>query len=321
VPVLEWSPLTPDDLDDLLDLSSDCLAHDGGLPQLATPEYLRQMFLGDLGIGGRDETGDLVAAGGLFWDERMRRTATGLVDPSLRRQGLGEELVRWCREQAEHQPIRALVENLSPEAEDLLAEAGMRQVFAETVMRHRLRHIPTVALPDGLRTAAFEEATADAFHTAYRRSFADRPGFPDTPREEWVEWLCSDPDFSPEHSRVALTEEGEPVGFVTLAGDWIEQVGVVPEQRGRGLGAHLVVRSLRVMHRQGFDMAWLCVNVDNPSRALYERLGFKASGTRARYEDLSAELADALPADASASAPADSTEHRPTGPSVALPEE
>jgi mycothiol synthase len=290
VPVLEWSSLTQADLDDLLDLASDCLAHDGGLPQLGTPEYLERLFLADRGIGGRDETGDLVAAGALFRDGSMRRTATGLVDPSLRRQGVGEELVRWCREQSEDQPLRALVENVTPETEDLLSSAGMRRVFAETVMRHRLRHIPTVPLPDGLRTEAFGEPTAAAFHTAYRRSFADRPGFPDTPQEEWLEWLRSDPDFSPEHSRVALAADGEPAGFVTLAGDWVEQVGVVPEHRGRGLGAHLVVRSLRAMQRQGYDMAWLCVNVDNPSRELYERLGFKASGTRARYEDLTAHL-------------------------------
>ncbi|HYN29918.1 MAG TPA: GNAT family N-acetyltransferase [Dermatophilaceae bacterium] len=288
MPSLEWSPLTRADLDDLLDLATDCLAHDGGLPQLATPEYLERLFLSGEGIGGREDTGDLVAAGGLSWDGSMRRTASGLVAPSLRRQGVGEELVRWCRAQAENQPLRALVENVSPEAEALLTEAGMRRVFAETVMRHRLRHIPTVPLPDGLRTEAFGEATAGAFHTAYRRSFADRPGFPNTPMEEWLVWLRSDPDFTPKHSRVALAADGEPVGFVTLAGDWIEQVGVVPEHRGRGLGAHLVVRSLRLMRREGYDTAWLCVNVDNPSRELYERLGFRASGTRARYEDLTA---------------------------------
>ena len=75
------------------------------------------------------------------------------------------------------------------------------------------------------------------------------------------------------------------MGFVLLVDNWIDAVGVVPEWRGRRLGAHLVVRSLTALERSGEAEAWLCVNVDNPARSLYERLGFRAKGTRARYED------------------------------------
>lgn len=283
--LLEWSALRPDDLPALLDLAQACLANDGGLPQLATSEMLDQLFLTDTGIGGRDETGELVAATSLFLDGGLRRTATGLVHPALRRQGIGEELVLWCRDQSDGQPLRCLVENVSPEAEALLAEAGLRQTFAETVMRHNLKRILTVPLTDGVRTQPFTEATQGAFHTAYQRSFAERPGFRDTPVEDWVAWLRSDPAFLPDQSRVALTEDDEPVGFVTLSRDWIDQVGVVPSWRGRGLGAHLVVRSLTALQQVGSREVWLTVNGDNPSRALYERLGFEHTGTRARYED------------------------------------
>ena len=78
---------------------------------------------------------------------------------------------------------------------------------------------------------------------------------------------------------------GSRWAWSSLDGAWIDQVGVVPSRRGRGLGAHLVVRSLTAPGHDEVPAAWLCVNVDNPSRFLYERLGFCAQGTRARYEN------------------------------------
>ena len=99
----------------------------------------------------------------------------------------------------------------------------------------------------------------------------------------WVARGVRGPGFRPEPSRVALDPDALPVGFVTITDDWIDQVGVVPAWRGRGLGAHLVVRSLRALVKAGCDQAWLAVNVDNPAHELYLRLGFEDHGTRARY--------------------------------------
>ncbi len=280
---LEWTPLTEEDLPALLQLAEDCLGEDGGLPDLTDESMLRTFFLSDQSIGGRDETGDLVAAGGIFPDG-MSRTATGLVHPGLRGQGVGAELVRWCREAAPG-PLKARIENVSAATESLLAEAGMRRTFAETVMRHSLRQVPVIARPAGLTRLAFDDDTAPLFHEAYRRSFGDRPGFPDTPLDAWAADLASDPAFRPQDSRVVLDEAGEPVGFVTVSDEWIDQVGVAPAWRGRRLGAHLVVRSLAALRDAGAEQVWLSVNVNNDARDLYERLGFRATGTRARYAD------------------------------------
>ena len=60
---------------------------------------------------------------------------------------------------------------------------------------------------------------------------------------------------------------------------------MVPAWRGRGLGAHLVARSLRALRKAGCEQVWLCVNVDNPAHDLYLRLGFEEAGLRARYEE------------------------------------
>lgn len=285
---LAWQPLTENDLDGLRHLARRCLEADGGLPQLAHEQMVRRLFLSGSGIAGRDETGDIVAAASVFVDGAGHRTATGLVHPSTRWQGLGEELVQWAQERAGGVPLRVVAETTSPESDRLFAEVGLQRTFAEHVMRHPLDEIPKVKRPAGLTVQPWTDETAGLFHTAYRLSFAERPGFPDPPRDAWVREVSEEPGFRPETSRVALDAEGEPVGFVTITEDWIDQVGVVPAWRGRGLGAHLVVRSLRALVKAGCDQAWLAVNVDNPAHELYLRLGFEDHGVRARYTQVSA---------------------------------
>ncbi len=283
--VLDWAPLNVDDLPLLAALAAACLDKDGGLPLLGTEPLLRTLFFSGPNIGGRDETGDLVAAAALFRDDRGQLTATGLVHPSSRRLGYGQQLLAWGREQAGDGPVNVVAETTSPESNTLFAANGLTCSFAETVMRHNLKHIPHVRLPDGLTTEPFSPATAAAFDEAYRRSFGGRPGYTDDGARKWLGSLGDDPDFLAGESRVALDEAGEPVGFVTVSKDWIDFVGVAPEWRGRALGAHLVVRSLTALHQAGCKRVWLCVRVDNPARGLYERLGFKVKGTRARYVD------------------------------------
>jgi len=285
VSTLEWRPLTPADLPELVDLAQTCLDADCGLPQLGTESTVEALFLQGEGITGRDESGDIAAAAALSRDASGRLVATGLVHPAMRRQGHGEALVQWCRARAGDEPIRVVAETMSVEAESLFAANSLHRTFAEAVMRHKLKHIAKVALPNGLHTEPFRDDTAHAFYSAYRGSFGDRPGFPDPPEEEWLRWLVDDSGFRPEDSRVALTADDEAVAFVTVSDEWIDQVGVVPEWRGCELGAHLVVRSLTALKRAGASQVWLCVGVDNQARGLYERLGFAHKGTRARYEE------------------------------------
>ena len=111
---LAWQPLTEADLDALRHLARRCLAADGGLPQLAHEQMIRRLFLSGSGIGGRDETGDIVAAAAVFVDDAGHRTATGLVHPSTRWQGIGEELAQWAQEHSGGSPLRVVAETTSP---------------------------------------------------------------------------------------------------------------------------------------------------------------------------------------------------------------
>jgi mycothiol synthase len=286
VATIAWLPLTEADLPELQGLAEACLREDGGLPLLAGLPMLRRFFLAGSGIGGRDETGDLVAAAGVWTNGSGPRTATGMVRPSARHQGLGAQIAAWASERSGGSLMHVVVESTSPETDPFLRGLGLVRTFAEQVMRHDLTDIPVVRRAEGLKSLPWSEDTASLFHRAYRSSFADRPGFPDTALGEWVEGLVEDPGFHPEHSRVVVDEDGRVAGFVTLADNWIDQVGVVPAWRGRGLGAHLVVRSLRALAKAGCEDAWLSVHVDNPAQGLYRRLGFTDAGVRARYEQV-----------------------------------
>ena len=151
-------------------------------------------------------------------------------------------------------------------------------------MRHGLDDVPFCARPPGLVVFPFNDDTSGIFHEAYRRSFADRPGFPDPPRDQWVREVSGDDDFRPELSRVVLDPDGHPVGFVIVSDTWVDQVGVVPTWRGHGLGAHLVARTLSALKRGGARESWLAVTTDNPTaQGLYERLGYCGYGSRARF--------------------------------------
>ena len=287
--VLQWSELTPNDRAAVRALVQACLDHDGGLPELVEDEFITRYFFGDDTIAGRDDLGELVAVASLSYDEAGHRIASGLVHPSSRRQGHGEALVAWAREQSLGVPIKVIAETMSPEAETLYASSGLTRTFAETVMCHDLAHISRIPLPDGVTTESFTQDRAHDFYIAYRESFGDRPGFPDPSEEEFLSWLRSDPLFRPEDSRVAYSKGGAPIGFITVSGDWIEQVGVVPTWRGHRIGAHLVVRTLTALKASGSEKAWLNVAVNNESSELYRRLGFTVFGTRARYEDRTTE--------------------------------
>lgn len=282
---LDWKPLTESDLAQLRHLAVRCLEKDGGLPLLATEPMLRQLFLTGQSVGGRDETGDLIAAASVFVDATGHRAATGLVHPSARQQGLGDELVRWCAEKSGGALLRLIAETTSPESDAFADRLGLERTFAEHVMRHPLLEIPRIVRPKPVHTFPWTADTRSLFHAAYRRSFATRPGFPDTPLEEWVSAVELEDGFHPGLSRVVIDNEGHAVGFVTISDGWIDQVGVVPEWRGQHLGAHLVVRSLRAIRKAGYEHAWLAVNVDNESaHALYVKLGFVDDGVRARYQ-------------------------------------
>ena len=235
------------------------------------------------GPDGLDGTGGtLVAAAGisLGGDEAV---TTGMVHPAMRRRGIGDRLLHWAIAEAGNAALRVDTESWSTDADTLYARHGLVRTFAETVMRHDLRTVPAIALPNGVQVAPMSDVAEQDLFDAYRHSFADRPGFVEPDAEEWLAELREDDEWRRDLSLLIRDERGVPIAFVNMLGTWLDQVGVVPAWRGHGLGAYLVAESLRSLQAEGAEETWLCVNVNNPAEELYRQLGFVSYGTRARY--------------------------------------
>jgi mycothiol synthase len=243
--------------------------------------------------GGPARTGDgtLLAAGAVRPTDGGA-TFCGLVDPAARGRGIGASLLERGLAEAErvgaaHADPVIVVESdsLTDDADALFASRGLRQVFAEEVMRMDLatQVLPGPAWPAGTRLVDWSGETAARFHAVYVAAFRERPGFPDVGLQEWID--DSEDDFRPHWSVLATVPGTGDAGMVVGALDWIVQVGVVPSARRRGLGAALILEALTRMVADGATEAYLSVNVNNPgAAALYRRLGFAPAGRRGRYQ-------------------------------------
>jgi ribosomal protein S18 acetylase RimI-like enzyme len=260
-------------------LAARCLASDGGMPMVAERPFLQRRWAGSETVttAVRDDDGGLVAAGAV----RPGPVFTGLVDPSARGRGIGGRLRDWGQAEAAWRggPVTVETEGLTPAAEELFAARGLIRVFGEHVMRFDLADpVEAPVWPAGTTLLTWSDETIPRFFAVYRAAFRERPGFPDWSMAEWA-----DDDIRPEWSVLATAGDLGDAGFVTGDEGWLNQVGVLPPARGRGLGAALVREFLSRMRACGGVEAWLNVGVDNPAAGLYRRLGFTDRGVRARY--------------------------------------
>ncbi|MFE6872258.1 GNAT family N-acetyltransferase [Kitasatospora sp. NPDC057692] len=286
---VEWWEMLPESGPGaVLEVVRRCLAVDGGLPVAGEPSFVGRRYDGPGTVRiGAYEDGRLVACGAArpyagYW------SLVGAVDPDFRGRGLGGELLDRLMTAAET-VVQVETEALTPAAEELFRSRGLRQEFAEDVFRLGPETpLPAVAWPAGVGIEewpedCWEEGAADAFHEAYRHSFADRPGFPGWTRAEWATWLIDD-GFRPGASLLARDSDGVPVGFVVCAEGFLVQVGAVPAWRRRGLGRALAVAALERLRAAGDAEVFLDVNVNNPaSAALFRSLGLTRVARRARF--------------------------------------
>jgi mycothiol synthase len=277
-----WRALEDADLPALVALARSVLAADGGLPLAADEDFLWRRFL------SRDswcavEDGRLVAAVGRRRLDPDHLAALGMVAPDRRGAGLGGQLVDWALRT--DLPVRLESESLTEGAHRLFLSRGLRQTFAEDVMRRDLAAPVDVPVPAGVTLTPWTPELAGRFFAVYEASFRERPGFPGWSQEQWVAWISDGDEFAPQWTLLASRGASEDVGFVAAAaGGWIVQVGVVPSARGSGLGAALTAAALHGMRAGGEREAFLDVNVNNAGAGrIYERLGFVRIGRRARY--------------------------------------
>jgi ribosomal protein S18 acetylase RimI-like enzyme len=115
-----------------------------------------------------------------------------------------------------------------------------------------------------VRRAAFEPYVEEiwGWDDAYQRQLADRE-FDETPVE-------------------IIEERGMPVGYLCVLRqedhDFIDEIALLPEAQGRGVGSALVQDVMQAARDRGVPVR-LSVLVNNPARRLYESLGFRITRT------------------------------------------
>jgi ribosomal protein S18 acetylase RimI-like enzyme len=89
--------------------------------------------------------------------------------------------------------------------------------------------------------------------------------------------VIADKEFA-ELPYAVVEESGRTVGYVCVLHrseyDFIEEIALLPEAQGRGIGTRVLRDILGAAQRRGVPVR-LSVFVSNPAQALYARLGFE----------------------------------------------
>lgn len=218
------------------------------------------------------------------------------VRPDARGRGLGRRLLELVERRAAEQGsrdgyVRQNVTNLMPGARALLERNGYVYSHHYGHMAIDLGGRPAVPpAPAGVTLRTYELGPDDvAVHGAFNRAWSQYEGerWEPEPLERWMENVESE-DFDPAHWHVAL--EGDEVVAFCLGeryGDngWIQYLGSVPGQRGRGLGRLMLMTGFAAFFDAGVRRVELTVSSSNvpAARALYDSAGMKELF---RYENL-----------------------------------
>ncbi|GAB2816256.1 mycothiol synthase [Actinocorallia aurea] len=208
-------------------------------------------------------------------------SAEVVVDPALRRRGIGARLLAELP-----QDVRIWAHGDLPGAAELAASQGLRPVRTLLQMRRPLAEpLPVNRVHAGYTLRTFQPGDAAAWLRLNAASFASHPE-----QGQWTEEdlrrRMAESWYDPKGFFVA-TKDDKLVGFHWTKVHPAEPghphgmgevyvVGVDPAQQGVGLGRSLTLRGLYHLKDLGLDTVLLYVDGENTSAVrLYESLGFR----------------------------------------------
>jgi mycothiol synthase len=285
---------------------------------MLSEERLRTMFSApgiDPSASARlvlDSGSALVGAGLVFHrDPHVTVRGWGLVDNAHQRLGIGTSLHQWILERADAAvamaPANARVIICQQTFDkDTAAEMFLRRA-GYTKTRHYCRMLvefdapPEVPQwPEGIVPDTFDpNRDLLAAALASREAFQDHFGFVassiETELEQTRHYIDSDPDFEPMLWFFArAVNDGAVVGLCLCApadaGDrttaYVQNLGVRPAWRRRGLGRALLLHAFGQIHRRGIGKVALHVDMQSLTGAtrLYESVGMWVDGLSHEYE-------------------------------------
>lgn len=209
-----------------------------------------------------------------------------LVDPSVRRQGIGMALVEAMEAALESTPDGPLIlfpPHGSEDALTFLHALGFE--YDHTLWGLRLDEgssFPPPALPDDITLAPYRDDDVLAYIDLINTAFADHP-VPLRVTIEQIEHVHASPRFDPAAIAILRDARGEMIGFCTTGIDreddpvkgYINLLGLLPGQRGRGLGRWLLLWGIERLRSQGVARIELGVEANNDrAMTLYRSVGF-----------------------------------------------
>jgi GNAT superfamily N-acetyltransferase len=106
-------------------------------------------------------------------------------------------------------------------------------------------------------------------------------GYPDRWMEIWTPQLTFSPDYFQENE-TWVAEVDHPIAFYTLqerdGNAWIENLWVLPEYIGQGVGKQLFLHAMSLSRESGYKV--LQLEADPNAAAFYEKIGMHKIGER-----------------------------------------
>lgn len=313
--IAQWRTATRDDIDAIhsVHAAADAVDH----PTWTTPredvvdtfemshiDHARDTIL------GFDADGTLVVFSSAFLHPsragRLTVMIGGAVHPAWRRQGIGSAALAWSHARAVQQLAEAIpslepgewvleqkiyAEETTPDVVAIAAPYGfaVERWFA-TMVRDMREPVPAIDPLEDISIVPYTPDRALDVLGARNDAFRDHWGSLPTAEESWRRFV--DGEFlRPDLSRIAVDASGQVVALCLASvneADWealgashayIDLIGVVRAQRGRGLAPRVITASLAAIEAAGLEKTVLDVDTASPTGAntLYEGLGFVAT--------------------------------------------
>lgn len=107
-------------------------------------------------------------------------------------------------------------------------------------------------------------------------------GYPENWMEIWKPQLTFSPEYFAENESWVAEMDGNPIAFYTLWDKdgiaWIENLWVLPEYIGRGVGMQLFDHAVELARRSGHKI--LQLEADPNAVGFYEKMGMRKIGER-----------------------------------------
>jgi mycothiol synthase len=231
----------------------------------------------------------------------------GTVLPAMRGQGIGRALMEWGVQRGRAlllSSTNTLPLYLRAEAPqglaataNLFGRLGFREVRVFEELLRPLTELPAIPDISGVRIVPWPPDRDEEILTTKNMAFADHWGATPLALDRWISMVRGFGAW-PEQSFIAVDDEDRVVAYSInhrysaddeLLGrkdGWIDNLGTLPEWRGRGIASALIIRSLHAFAEAGLTHASIGVDSDSLTGAarLYRGLGFEPEHSHTTWE-------------------------------------